>query len=126
MPTYSITGGADSGLFNIDAASGAVTFTAAPDFETPTDADGDNVYELGVTADDGNGGLTPQTISVTVTDANEAPTITSGNTASVAENATAVITVTATDVDGDVPTYSITGGADSGLFNIDAASGEVS
>ncbi len=124
-PTYSITGGADSALFGIDATSGAVTFTAAPDFETPTDVGTDNIYELEVTADDGNGGLTPQTISVTVTNENEVPTITSGNTASVAENTTAVITVTATDVDGDTPTYSITGGADSALFGIDATSGAV-
>ncbi len=121
-PTYSITGGADSALFNIDATSGAVTFIAAPDFETPGDADTDNIYELEVTADDSNGGLTPQTISVTVTNENEVPTITSGNTVSVAENTTAVITVTATDVDGDTPTYSITGGADATLFGIDAAS----
>ncbi len=39
-PTYSISGGADAALFNIDAATGEVTFTAAPDFETPGDADG--------------------------------------------------------------------------------------
>ena len=46
--TYSITGGADAALFSINGTSGALTFNAAPDFETPTDANGDNVYEVSV------------------------------------------------------------------------------
>ena len=59
-------------------------------------------------------------ISVTVTDANETPMITSDGggataTINVAENTTAVTTVTATDADlpADTLTYTITGGADS-------------
>ena len=67
--TYTITGGADQALFGIAANTGVLTFNTAPDFENPTDADVDNVYEVEVTANDGNGGLTPQAISVTVTDA---------------------------------------------------------
>jgi serralysin len=39
------------------------------------------------------------------------------------ENSNAVITVTATDADGDNLTYSITGGDDSGLFTIDPTTG---
>ncbi|MEM7070014.1 MAG: DUF4347 domain-containing protein, partial [Pseudomonadota bacterium] len=56
VPTFAITGGADQGLFSIDAASGVLTFNTAPNFETPTDADLDGVYEVAVTASDGNGG----------------------------------------------------------------------
>ena len=52
-----------------------------------------------------------------------APTINSAATASVAENSTTVATVTATDVDNDVLTYSIGGGADARLFAIDSVSG---
>ena len=60
--------------------------------------------------------------------ANAAPVITSdggGDTAitTVEENSTAVTTVTATDADGDTPTYSISGGADATLFSIDANTG---
>ena len=33
--TYSIVGGADAALFTIDAATGALSFIAAPDFEAP-------------------------------------------------------------------------------------------
>ena len=54
-----------------------LTLVSGKDFETPTDADLDGVYEVQVTVDDGNGLNDVQDISVTVTDANEAPTITS-------------------------------------------------
>ncbi|MCP4384585.1 MAG: hypothetical protein GY798_24760, partial [Hyphomicrobiales bacterium] len=52
-PTYAIIGGTDALLFDVDAATGAVTFIAAPDFDAPADADGDNVYEVEVEAGDG-------------------------------------------------------------------------
>ena len=50
-------------------------FKTAPDFESPTDANSDNVYEVSAQADDGNGLTTTQTIRVTVTDVNEAPVL---------------------------------------------------
>ena len=49
--TYGLTGGADQAKFAINAASGAQTFSSAPDFETPTDAGdtaGNNTYEVDV------------------------------------------------------------------------------
>ena len=57
--------------------------------------------------------------------ANEAPTFSSGDAFSVAENATAVGTVTATDADASdsVTGYAVTGGADRSKFSIDANSG---
>ena len=66
--TFSITGGADAALFSINATNGVVTFDSAPDFETPTDFDGDGVYEVTVEVADGNGDSDSQAISVTVTD----------------------------------------------------------
>jgi VCBS repeat-containing protein len=120
--TYSITGGADAGDFSINSSSGALTFNVAPDFEAPADADTNNVYLVQVTATDGT---TPvnQTITVTVTNVNEAPTFTSSATPSVPENTTAVITVTTTDPEGNTITYSITGGADAGDFSINSSTG---
>ena len=47
----------------------SLSFISPPDFENPTDADHNNVYQVQVTADDGHGGQTVQTINVTVTDA---------------------------------------------------------
>ncbi len=65
--TYSITGGADAAQFTIDSATGALTFTTAPDIQAPADADADNVYEVTVQTSDGT--LTDtQTIAVTVSD----------------------------------------------------------
>jgi hypothetical protein len=73
--SYSITGGADQALFSIDVNTGELTFNAAPDFESPGDGGGDNVYDVTVQVSDGNGGTDIQAISVTVTNANEAPTV---------------------------------------------------
>ncbi|MEO1058058.1 MAG: LamG-like jellyroll fold domain-containing protein, partial [Actinomycetota bacterium] len=129
--TYDITGGADQGAFQIDENTGALSFLAAPDFELPTDAGTDNVYDVEVSADDGNGGVTTQDIAVTVTDVdesgpNQAPVFTSAAVASVAENTTAVIDVNATDANGDTIIYSLTGGADQGAFQIDENTGALS
>ena len=66
--TYSLSGGADQALFDIDAATGEVSFDATPNFEAPGDANGDNDYEVQVTVTD-SGGLTDvQDITITVTD----------------------------------------------------------
>src|SRR5262249_13745467 len=120
---YSLTGD-DAGLFNIDGASGAVTFKVSPDFEAPSDTNADNVYDIIVHANDGVHDTT-QAVAITVTNVNDnTPVITSnggGATASVsvAENSTAVTTVTATDADGTLNalTYSISGGADAAKFS---------
>ena len=56
--TFSITGGADAALCSrVNATTGVLTFNTAPDFETPTDANTDGVYEVTVQVADGNGGL---------------------------------------------------------------------
>jgi len=125
VPTYSIVGGADQSDFAISTTSGDLTFTTAPDFDIAGDSNGDNVYEVTVQAADGNGGMVTQAIAVTVTNVNEDPTITSASAASVAENQTSVLTVTASDVDRDVPTFSIVGGTDQSQFSINGTSGEL-
>ncbi|MDB5515210.1 MAG: hypothetical protein JWQ17_1968, partial [Tardiphaga sp.] len=124
-PVYAITGGADAALFAIDSATGELKFIAAPDFETPADADGDNVYDVQVKVSDGDK-TDIQDIAVTVTDVNEAPSMTSSAAVSVVENSTSVMTVTSTDPDaGAAKTYTIVGGADAALFSLDAATGEL-
>ena len=73
---------------------------------------------------DGLGGIDVQTLAVTVTNANEAPVIVGGATAAVnvAENGTAVTTVSASDPDaGAVLSYALVGGADQSKFTIDAS-----
>lgn len=63
---FSITGGADKADFQIDAVTGALSYVQAPDFESPTDANKDNVYEVIVSVDDGRGGADSQTLTVAV------------------------------------------------------------
>ena len=66
--TYSLSGGADAALFSIDAATGVVTFNAAPDFEAPSDADGNNDFDFQVTVTDSGGLSDVQNFTVSVTD----------------------------------------------------------
>ena len=74
---YAIQGGADGSKFSIDAATGALTFVSAPNFEAPSDADTGNDYVVVVRATSGAGArakTAEQTITVTVTDVGgEAP-----------------------------------------------------
>jgi Ca2+-binding RTX toxin-like protein len=124
--TYAIAGGADAARFQINAATGALSFVAAPNFEAPNDVGVNNVYDVIVSASDGTLADT-QAIAVTVTNANETSVITNnggGATAAViiTENTTAVTKVQASDA----LTYSISGGADSARFQINATTGALS
>jgi len=120
--SYAVVGGADMARFAVNSTTGVLTFIAAPDFDAPTDSDGNNVYQVIVSASDG--GLTDtQIINVTVTNVNEAPVITSGGSITVAENTTAVTTVTSTDPEGTARSYSILGGVDAARFTINATTG---
>ena len=116
--TFTKTGGADGALFALDGA--ALSFKAAPDYEAPADADGDNVYEVNVKASDDDEEAI-LALRVTVTDVNDAPVFTTAPTQNVAENETAVVTLEATDEDGDEVTFSIAGGTDRALFELNDA-----
>jgi len=69
--TYEIAGGADAGAFEIDAETGELTFVAGPDYEAPTDANGNNVYNVTVKVSDGQGGETITPLHVKVKDVAE-------------------------------------------------------
>ncbi len=68
--SFSITGGLDQALFEVDATSGALSFKSAPDFENPLDSDGDNLYVVVVSVSDGLLSDS-QTFHVVVTDEDE-------------------------------------------------------
>ena len=76
VPVYGIAGGADAGLFNINASTGVLSFKSAPDFENPADSNGDNSYQVTVKASDG------------VSDDIQALTINVGNVAGLTLNGT--------------------------------------
>jgi hypothetical protein len=64
--TYSITGGADAALFQIDANTGVLALRAAQHFATPADSDHDGRYEVQVGAADSQGGSDTQALTVAV------------------------------------------------------------
>ena len=93
--------GADSGKF--DLTGGALSFMAAPDFETPASADGDNVYEITITAASGSGATenrTPLDVTVTVTNENDPGTI--SLSAAQPRVGTALTATNPSDTDGGV------------------------
>ena len=110
--TYSITTNDPSGT--VFAVSGTALTMTAQDYENPGCGSGSDSLTCVVVlaATDAANTATAHTITVTITDANDqAPAWTTSATASVAEGATAVATLAATDsdtADSGGLTYSIT------------------
>lgn len=73
--SFSISGGADAGLFIFNAQEGALAFDSPPSFETPLDSDGDNIYEVVVSVSDGTAAAT-QTLNIEVTNSLEGVIVT--------------------------------------------------
>ncbi len=102
----------DGALFTVNANSGQVTVNTAAgsfDFESPQDANFDNVYEQRVTLADGSNSVTT-TIRVTITNVDEPPEFNDPGIVSLNENATGpLVTLAAVDPEGAaVTTYRIT------------------
>ena len=77
--------GADAGDFTINE-NGVLSFASPPDYENPTDAGSDNVYNVTVVVTDA-GGLTDELdVTVTVTDQNEGPEVSGQESLSFPEN----------------------------------------
>lgn len=68
--TWSLSG-TDAARFAIDAATGALGFVSAPDFEAPADADRNNRYLLQVRAVDRAGNASTQSVEIQVLDVDE-------------------------------------------------------
>ena len=118
----------DEGLLSIDSSSGAIAFVSAPNFEVPGDVGANNTIEFSVKVSDGSLSST-QDFSFTITNVNEAPVL-SAATFSIAEQSTAVGTISASDPDGSTSlTYSLASGSDAiddGLLSINSSTGVVS
>ena len=127
--TYAITGGDTGNVFAIHSTTGDITVAGALDFETTPS------YSLEVTVTDGGSPSLSgtATITITVEDVNEAPTVPVTSTPfSVAENSTTgteVGSVAGTDPDQTSPnnalTYAITGGNTGTVFAIHSTTGEI-
>ena len=89
--------GADAGLFEITTA-GVLTFKSAPNFEAPSSHTNSNVYTVVVKAEDGNLGTDTQSITITVTDVNDAP-VALADTATTTKATAVTISVLDNDTD---------------------------
>ena len=104
--TWSLSGD-DSDQFSI--TGGALIFNSPPDYETPTDADPDNIYLVTVLAFDGTN-TAPLDVTVTVTDENETPVVAGNSPIDYPENGTGpVATYTATDPENSQITWALSG-----------------
>lgn len=133
--TFSLAGGTDAGLFNINPLTGALRFLTAPNFEAPLDGAGggsiagDNIYNVNIGVTDNLSPVVIQALNITVNPVNEAPVFTAAASASnlsIAENTpttTVIGTYPAVDPDGTNVTYSLQPGADSARFTVDANTG---
>ena len=65
--TWSLAG-ADLAAFSFNAATGEIAFLASPDFEQPTDANGDNDYQLVLTVADAGGLSASQALTIRIAD----------------------------------------------------------
>ena len=63
--TWSLNGGADASLFSISSL-GALSFSFAPDYESPKDSDSNNDYVVGIRATDASGNTSVKTVTVKV------------------------------------------------------------
>ena len=63
--------GPDVSQISIDPNTGEISFNAAPDFENPTDTNGDNQYSVDVVVTDVQGAQDIQSLAINITDVQE-------------------------------------------------------
>ena len=135
---YEIAGGADGGLFAVEAETGELLFREAPDYEDPSDVESaepasgaaDNEYIVVVEVRSGEGERERRgrrAIQVRVSDEEEPPEITGAGVFEVVENQTRVGQLEAVDQDkqDEITEYGIAGGADGALFAVVEETGEL-
>ena len=121
-PIVWTVGGTDASHFAI-SEEGGLSFKAPPDYESPSDANQNNIYEITITATDGSLSASLDVV-VTVTDINEAATITGPASPNYAENGTALVAeYLAAGLEVDDPIVWTMGGTDASHFAISEEGG---
>ncbi|CUW40830.1 putative Cadherin [Magnetospirillum sp. XM-1] len=115
--TWSIQSGNASGLFAINATTGAITVADATKFDVGTTPS----YTLSVRETDGT---TNADHNITVNVSHVGPTFSSGATTNFAENGAGTVYTAAATASGGTVSYALAG-ADAGKFNISSTTGAV-
>src|SRR5439155_1475844 len=118
--SFSLNGGVDAAKFSI-TSGGVLSFNSAPDYERKSEGLDYSIVDMTFRADNGNGSTTDHSIAETVNPLNDLPPLPTRRSSDlVAENTTAVGTVTATDADLPAQTvsFSLNGGVDAAKFSI--------
>ena len=116
--------GTDAAKFILDQTSGDLKFITAPDYESPTDGDSNNDYEVTLTATDSAGNSTSKSVVVNVSDVDDTiVSISSSGTTpyTVAEESIAVID---TFSNAEAVSWALSG-TDAAKFTLDETSGEL-
>ncbi len=68
---WSVDGGSEEHKFEINPETGELSFLDPPDYENPTDGDGNNTYLVRIKATDAAGNVSYQTLTVTIINVDE-------------------------------------------------------
>ena len=114
--TYSVTGGTDSASFEIGSSNNLkFKSTVSGNYESKSS------YSVIVTSTDAGSNTYAETLTVSITNVNEAPAFTTSSSISAAENDTSVVTAAASDPESGSMTYSLGTGNDTSKFSITSA-----
>ena len=102
---------------NFAIVDNTLKFINGANFESPTDQNGDNVYDVEVFADDGFN-RTSVNVQITVTNVDEAPEFNITEEVSVQENIRSIALLEINDPEGDSFTWSLSGGDDSDIISL--------
>ena len=105
-------GGSDGDFFSLNERNNEVDimFRVPPDFDNPADSNGDNVYDISMTAYSGKYDQKFFNVKVTVTDGNDQGVVVGPSSVDYPERATrAVATYTISDTSQQTITWSLTG-----------------
>ncbi|MEE3663849.1 retention module-containing protein, partial [Brenneria sp. g21c3] len=113
--SYTVGEAPKNGTLTLDAATGEYTYTPASNFN------GNDSFT--VTVADGQGGTTVSTVNIGVTAVNDTP-VTADQTLTTAEDTPISGAISASDVDGDVLSYTVGEQPKNGTLTLDVATGE--
>ena len=102
---------------NFAIVDNTLKFSNGANFESPTDLNGDNVYDVEVFADDGFN-RTSVNVQITVTNVDEAPEFNITEEVSVQENIRSIALLEINDPEGDSFTWSLSGGDDIDIISL--------